>query len=139
MNKQLNETIGAMEYDGLICGAAPHTDVFSVTIAGQTVPEGKPDGEAVAVSDMLLKRGTVLARKTDGKMEVLGTGTSGAVANCILADDVVLGTVDITAVAYRTGHFSTNKLIVADEYTLSADDKEELRKAGILLSDVVGI
>ena len=59
-----------------------------------------------------LKRGTVLALSASGAA----------------ADDVV-------AVAYRTGHFNRNQLIVASGYTLKASDEEDLRKCGILLSD----
>lgn len=59
-------------------------------------------------------------------------------ANCILAEDVEVGrTADATALAYRTGHFARNKLAVASGYTLKATDEEELRKAGILLSDAI--
>ncbi len=43
----------------------------------------------------------------------------------------------VTATAYRTGHFARNKLAVASGYTLKATDEEELRKAGILLSDAI--
>ena len=35
------------------------------------------------------------------------------------------------------GHFARNKLAVASGYTLKATDEEELRKAGILLSDAI--
>jgi len=59
-------------------------------------------------------------------------------ANCVLADDTQTGEVTgsaVTAVAYRTGHFSRNKLGVADGYTLTAADEEALRGGGILLSD----
>lgn len=59
-------------------------------------------------------------------------------ANCILAEDVEVGTTtDVTVLAYRTGHFARNKLAVASGYTLKATDEEELRKAGILLSDAI--
>ena len=45
-----------------------------------------------------------------------------------------------TAVAYRTGHFNSNALIVGgEEYTFSAADKEALRSVGILISDAVEI
>ena len=46
-------------------------------------------------------------------------------------------TADVTALAYRTGHFARNKLAVASGHTLKATDEEELRKAGILLSDAI--
>ena len=72
---------------------------------------------------------------------ILGTTAASnevLTANCILAEDVEVGTAaDVTALAYRTGHFARNKLIVKDSYTLKATDEEELRKAGILLSDAI--
>ena len=49
----------------------------------------------------------------------------------------VMATADVTVLAYRTGHFARNKLAVASGYTLKATDEEELRKAGILLSDAI--
>lgn len=44
---------------------------------------------------------------------------------------------ELTSRSYRTGHFARNKLAVASGYTLKATDEEELRKAGILLSDAI--
>lgn len=130
--KQLNETIGSVGYDELINDAFPPADVFGVTIR-------KVDKETI------LKRGTVLALASGGsdpgKMVVLGTKAGGEetlAANCILADDVTVGTEeDIVVAAYRTGHFNRNKLIVADDYTISATDEEDLRKGGILLDDAL--
>ena len=45
----------------------------------------------------------------------------------------------MVAIAYRTGHFNANTLIVKDEYEITAADKEALRSVGILLSDAVEI
>lgn len=77
----------------------------------------------------------------DGKLVILGptaTTNETLTANCILAEDVEVGTTaDVTVLAYRTGHFARNKLAVASGYTLKATDEEELRKAGILLSDAI--
>ena len=126
MSKKLYETVGSVEYDDLINSAVPAADVYAVTIAA-------------VEAETALARGTVLARKTDGTMEILGTGSEGATANCILSDEVTVGTANAMAVAYRTGHFNANKLIVAEGYTLTDDDKEELRKCGILLSDAVAL
>ena len=39
--------------------------------------------------------------------------------------------------AYRTGHLNRKALIVAEGYTMTAADEEELRKGGILLSDML--
>ena len=43
----------------------------------------------------------------------------------------------VSGIAYRTGHFNTNSLIVAEDYEITSTDKEALRTAGILLSDAV--
>lgn len=58
--------------------------------------------------------------------------------DCILTDDVAVGTaVDVTALAYRTGHFARNKIIVKTGYTFTSADEQTLRGKGILLSDAV--
>lgn len=132
MSKRLDENLGSVGYDGLIVANEPVADVFTVTIRK----------EATAAT---YKRGTVLALSAgtadDGKLEILGstaTTNKTLTANCILAEDVEVGTTaDVTVLAYRTGHFARNKLAVASGYTLKATDEEELRKAGILLSDAI--
>lgn len=132
MSKRLDENLGSVGYDGLIVANEPVADVFTVTIRK----------EAAAAT---YKRGTVLALPAgtagDGKLVILGstaTTNETQTANCILAEDVEVGTTaDVTALAYRTGHFARNKLAVASGYTLKATDEEELRKAGILLSDAI--
>lgn len=132
MSKRLDENLGSVGYDGLIVANEPVADVFTVTIK-----------EATAAATY--KRGTVLALPAgtagDGKMVILGPTAATnetLTANCILAEDVEVGTTaDVTVLAYRTGHFARNKLAVASGYTLNATDEEELRKAGILLSDAI--
>lgn len=132
MSKRLDENLGSVGYDGLIVANEPVADVFTVTIR---------KGAAAAT----YKRGTVLALYAgtagDGKLVILGstaTTNETLTANCILAEDVEVGTTaDVTVLAYRTGHFARNKLAVASGYTLKATDEEELRKAGILLSDAI--
>ena len=133
MSKRLDENIGTVDYDGLIVTNEPVADVFTVTIRKE------------ASAKATLKRGTVLALSSgtagDGKMVALGTTAASnetLTANAILCDDTEIGTdADVEATAYRTGHFARNKLIVKDSYTLKATDEEELRKAGILLSDAI--
>lgn len=129
---QLNENIGKVGFDNLIVDGNPAAKPFHVTI--------KQLGAAATY-----KRGTVLALSSgtggSGKMVILGTtaGTNETLtANCILAEDIEVGTTaDVTALAYRTGHFARNHLIVGASYTLTATDEDELRKEGILLSDSV--
>lgn len=188
---RLDEKIGEMSYDGLICDDKYPIDVMSVLVrAGQGT----------------LKRGTALALSTgaggDGAMVILGTATTGDVAtaaaeyaltldvafasgktyytrsgnagayvytpvaapevaniatyyqmtkaavvgyatevltaNCILCDDVVTGTGSaVVAVAYRSGHFVRNKLIVKAGYTFAAADEAALRSGGIYLDNAM--
>jgi hypothetical protein len=130
MSKRLDENLGSVGYDGLIVANEPVADVFTVTIRKE------------ATAAATYKRGTVLALSAgDGKLVILGstaTTNETLTANCILAEDVEVGTTaDETVLAYRTGHFARNKLAVASGYTLKATDEEELRKAGILLSDAI--
>lgn len=130
--RMLNETLGTLEYDGLIYDGRHPVDVKTVKIrAGQ--------GE--------LARGTVLALSTgtggDNAMVILGTGAGQnetLTPNCILAEPVDTGNVSgdaLIGIAYRSGHFSRNKLVVKENYTFSAADEEELRKGGIYLSNAV--
>lgn len=130
MSKRLDENLGSVGYDGLIVANEPVADVFTVTIRKE------------ATAAATYKRGTVLALSAgDGKLVILGstaTTNETLTANCILAEDVEVGTTaDVTVLAYRTGHFARNKLAVASGYTMKATDEEELRKAGILLSDAI--
>lgn len=130
MSKRLDENLGSVGYDGLIVANEPVADMFTVTIRKE------------ATAAATYKRGTVLALSAgDGKLVILGstaTTNETLTANCILAEDVEVGTTaDVTVLAYRTGHFARNKLAVASGYTLKATDEEELRKAGILLSDAI--
>ena len=119
MSTRLDENLGAVGFDNLFSGAFPPAEVFSVTLAA---------GQGV------LKRGTLLA-KTDGGMVKISSSTTGK-ANAVLADDVDTSATT-TGIAYQTGHFNTNSLIVANGYEITAADKEALRVAGILLSDAV--
>lgn len=130
MSKRLDENLGSVGYDGLIVANEPVADVLTVTIRKE------------ATAAATYKRGTVLALSAgNGKLVILGstaTTNETLTANCILAEDVEVGTTaDVTVLAYRTGHFARNKLAVASGYTLKATDEEELRKAGILLSDAI--
>ena len=129
----LSKKLGEMNFDGLFTDVVPAVQVRGGTIRKQTT------------SAVTLKRGTILAKShgtaDDGKLVILGstaTTNETLTANCILAEDVEVGTTaDVTVLAYRTGHFARNKLAVASGYTLKATDEEELRKAGILLSDAI--
>ena len=117
---QLCNKVGSSSADNLIAKIHPAAETIGVTI---------PAGSGI------VKRGTVLALN-GGAYSVLAAATTGK-ANCVLADDVDATDSDVVAVAYRCGHLNRNALIVAEGYTLTAADIEELRKGGILLSDMI--
>lgn len=121
MAKRLDSVIGSMSPDNLINGLTPGAEVFHVQLAA---------GQGV------LERGTLLATG-DGGMVKISSATTGK-ANAVLAETVD-ATEAVNGIAYRTGHFNGNCLIVADDYEITAADKEALRVAGILISDAVGI
>ncbi len=131
---KLYEATAIDPHDGLIAATFPPADVFHITIR-------KLDVAAT------LKRGSLLDLSSgtagDGKFVIHGTTAASneiLTANCILAEDTAVGTAaDVTALAYRTGHFAENKLILKAEATLATGAKEALRDVGILLSDAVAI
>lgn len=146
MSKRLDENLGSVGFDNLITDSYPPTDVFSVQLAA---------GQGV------LLRGTLLALKSNGTMEIIGSATTGK-ANAVLAeladtgassaktqseesqagDEQPIASTEaetVPGIAYRTGHFNTNRLIVADGYTITEADREALRIVGILTSEAVEI
>lgn len=132
MNKELVRNIGTVDQDNLIAKAEPAAFTFGVVIR-------KLDAAAT------LKRGTVLAKSSgtagDGKMVILGTtaATNETLSpHCILADDVEVGTTaDATGVAYRSGNFNRDAVIVKSDTTLTAAHEDELRKVDIIFTDMM--
>ena len=120
MSKKLNETIGAVEYDGII-NSACHADVATVQLrAGSGV----------------LKRGTIVTGAAGGELAPVAAALDASNGTYILTDDTDVSVATV-ATAYRTGHFNRNKLITNGSYALTAADEEVLRAAGILLSDAI--
>lgn len=140
MNKDLLNKVGSVGQDNLFAKLFPPAEPFGVKIAA---------GQGV------LERGTVLALTDSGAYIVAGSAFTRTIppaneggtattedvtplANCVLADPVdASGSSDVTAVAYRVGHFNSKALIWAKDYTPTINDKEELRKGGILLSEMM--
>ena len=120
MSKQLNETIGAVEYDGIINGACP-ADVVTVQLKAGTG---------------VLKRGTIVTGTAGGELAPVAAALNATNGTYILTDDTDISGATV-ATAYRTGHFNRNKLITNGSYVLTAADEEVLRAAGILLSDAI--
>ena len=123
MSKRLDETLGAVGYDGLLVSNTPVADVATISVAAGS-------GE--------LKRGTVVTGTPGGEMAPVSSAITVDHATYILADDIDASTDQaVITIAYRTGHFARNLLITAQEYSLTAADEEILRKSGILLSDAL--
>ena len=118
--KKLNETIGAVEFDGIINGVCC-ADVVTVQLAA-----GKG----------ILKRGTVVTGTAGGQLAPVSAALEATKGTYILADDTDTTTATVAS-AYRAGHFNRNKLITDGSYVLTAADEEILRAAGILLSDAI--
>lgn len=129
MNNELVRNIGSVEQDNLIAKLEPAAFTFGITLRKLSAAE-------------TLKRGTVLAKSsTDGKYVILGTAAASGetfTPSCILADDVEVGTdVDTVGVAYRSGNFNRDAVIVKTGTTLSSAHEDELRKIDIIFTDMM--
>lgn len=119
MERTTGGRIGRTSSDNLLAKLYPQEDSFIVEL--------KTPGAYA--------RGTVMSRESDGTYEVLGNGSG--TASVILADPTLSD--DSSAVAYRSGHFNRKALIVGDGYELTEADENNLRNAGIFLSDSLGV
>lgn len=133
MSKRLDENLGSVGYDGLIVANEPVADVFTVTI--------RKEATAAATYKARHRAGPVCRhrrRRQAGDPRLHREHQRNPDRQLHPRRDVEVGTTaNVTVLAYRTGHFARNKLAVASGYTLKATDEEELRKAGILLSDAI--
>lgn len=128
MNWKTGSRVDSTRPDNLIAKIYPEPDSF--------IMELKTPGA--------YERGTVLTMESDGKYEVLGVGTG--TADAVLADNTLEE--DESAVAYRSGHFNRKALICGTvkatkegeedaPYELTAKDENDLRRAGIFLTDMI--
>ena len=115
--RELMNKAGEIGQENLIAGAFPPAGITGIKIKAG---EGQ------------LLRGTVLAETEDGCV-ALSEATKGKAAY-ILTDDVD-ATEEVGTTGYRTGTFNTKALITKDGYELAAEDRDALRKYGIVLND----
>lgn len=132
--RQLVKNVGERGQDNLIAGIFPRALTMPVKIAA---------GEG------LLQRGAILTAKNDGtyvvcgKKETTGEGdaaqtTTYSNPSAILTDAVdASGAEAVAAVAYRCGNFNPDAVTVAKGYTLTAADKDTLRKYDIIFTRVL--
>lgn len=134
MAENLVNKVGECGQDNLIAGLFPRALTMGVKVAA---------GEG------LLKRGTLLTAKSDGTYVICGkkvttgegesaTTTTYGNPSAVLTMDVdASGSTAATAVAYRSGNFNPHAVIVAKDYTLTAADKDNLRKYDIVFTDMM--
>ena len=108
-----NEKIGELTMDNLVA----NVDVKQVV-------------QTVSIPSGTLKRGTVV----DVSGKIMNTGLT---AYGILCDDVDASAGAVVAEVYVAGAFNKGALIVADGYTLSANDIKALRDGGIFVETAV--
>ena len=134
MSGNLVNKVGERGQDNLIAGLFPRALTMGIKVAAG---EGQ------------LKRGTILAAKDDGtyvvcgKKVTTGEGESAKTTvfsdpSAILASDVDAGgAAAVTAVAYRSGNFNPRAVIVDKDYTLTAANRDALRKYDIVFTNML--
>lgn len=123
MTRDLHEKLGSVGFEKLFAGLQP-----AAIVKGGTIAKG--------TEETTYARGTLLEKGSDGKLYLMGTD-SGNSADCVLTDEVTVGTTDDENVTvYVTGCFNEEALIMAPEYSLTEADRDTLRMKGILLGTV---
>ena len=116
---------------------------FSLVSGGVTpsaVTEVKVDGTATTAYTYNKVTGELEFNEAPANTKTIAVKfvTGGGNADCILCDDVVVGTEsDENVSVYTAGCFNLNKVHVATGYTISADDFDALRKYGIVFKAAV--
>ncbi len=124
--EKLSRKLGEVSYDNLFAGATPAPRTMGGVIRKGT-------------EEVTLKRGTLLAKSSvDGKLVILGSTASGGETlepYGVLCDDTTVGVdEDEPCAIYAEGNFNGNSLIAAEDYTITEQDKDTLRKYGIVYS-----
>ena len=128
MTRDLHEKIGSVEFEKLFAGLEP-----KALVHGATIRKGSAETTYV--------RGTLFSKSsTDGKLVIFGTAAASGetlTADCVLADDVTVGTAnDENVVVYIAGCFNEAALVVASDATIAETDRDTLRTKGIILGTV---
>lgn len=114
---------------------------FTVTAKPLTINSVKVAGVAVTVTSYDASTGVVVLAAAPA------AGTGNVVVyyplevmtpDCILCDDVAIGTVDdVNVPVYTAGNFNRDALKVKELYTMTEADKDKLRERGIYLGIVL--
>jgi len=117
------------------------TTTFVVTDKPLTINSVKVGGSDVVITSYDASTGKVVLAGAPAE----GTGNvvvyydeEVLTPDCILCDDTEIGTAaDVNAAVFTAGCFNEDALTVADEYTMTEEDKDKLRERGIYLGTVL--
>ena len=116
-------------------GETTSDDLFADTFPSQRVDVRTIRKQSA--DSLVIKRGTLMAMSsTDSKLVPLGTTAAEGetlTPDCILCDDTVVGTEDVTATVYASGCFNANRITIVNDHTITAAEKDTLRKYDIIL------
>lgn len=129
-------------YSGTGDGSTKKFSVIDGGDASSVLTEVKVDGTAVTAYSYNPVTGEILfeTAPANSKTIAIKYTTGGGNADCVLADDVEVGTTaDENVVVYVEGNFNEDALIVAEDYTITEADKDELRTKRIYLGGVMAL
>lgn len=117
-------------------------DTSSDDLFAGITPPARTDGRTVRAQSsgtITIKRGTLMAvSSVDGKLVPLGTtanSDSGEILtpDSVLCDEIIVGTSDVNTAVYASGCFNANRIITVENHTITAAEKDILRKYDIIL------
>jgi len=115
-------------------------DDFVVTAKPAALNKVTVDGTATTAYTYAASTGTITftTAPANGKeISAYYNAVDSGTPDCILADDIDVGTAsDANVAVYTAGCFNPDKLIVATGYTMTEANKDKLRERGIYLSHV---
>jgi len=126
-------------FSGTGDGSTTNFTVISGGDPTSDLTEVKVDGTAVTAYSYNPVTGEIIfeTAPANGETVAIKYTTGGGGADCVLCDDVTVGTTsDENVAVYVSGCFNAAALIMDEDYTLTEADKDELRKKGILLGTV---
>lgn len=126
MNKELCRKVDEYTPDNLIAKLYPPAETTGITLRALDAEATLPRGTVLAISDT--DRTAVQLGATAADDETLTPAY-------ILCDDTTVGTENTPAAAYRAGCFNAAALTVAEGYAITAADKDNLRRYGIVLHE----
>ena len=125
-------------YSGTGDGSTKKFTVINGGDPSSVLTEVKVDGTATTEYSYNPVTGEILfdTAPANSKAIAIKYSTGGGNADCVLADDTIVGTTnDENVLVYIRGNFNASALIYDEDYTITEADKDDLRKKGIILGN----